>query len=145
MVRRLGLGKNNHLTYDSLALNPRYIPFCSNDCGTATLTVYVYVCNGIFYHRRQFAWNVKAYFFGKIRKVIQNAVCWFLPGGLCWGLMTRQPLWFILCRLPEKGRKVIEEIVEEIKERDREERNRNESEETEEIKIFPIYPYLLQG
>ena len=25
MVRRLGLGKNNHLTYDSLALNPRYI------------------------------------------------------------------------------------------------------------------------
>ena len=64
---------------------------------------------------------------------------------LCWGLTTRQPLWVILCRLPEKGRKVIEEIVEEIKERDREERNRNESEETEEIKIFPIYPYLLQG
>ena len=24
MVRRLGLGKNNHLTYGSLALNPRY-------------------------------------------------------------------------------------------------------------------------
>ena len=64
---------------------------------------------------------------------------------LCWGLTTRQPLWVILCRLPEKGRKVIEEIVEEIKERDREERNRNESKETEEIKIFPIYPYLLQG
>ena len=40
---------------------------------------------------------------------------------------------------------MIEEIVEEIKERDREERNRNESEETEEIKIFHIYPYLLQG
>ena len=37
---------------------------------------------------------------------------------------------------------MIEETVEEIKERDREERNRNESEETEEIKIFPIYPYL---
>ena len=53
---------------------------------------------------------------------------------LCWGLTTSQPLWVILCRLPEKGRKVIEEIVEEIKERDREERNRNESEETEEIK-----------
>ena len=64
---------------------------------------------------------------------------------LCLGLTTRQPLWVILCRLPEKGRKVIEEIVEEIKERDREERNRNKSEETEEIKIFPIYPYLLQG
>ena len=40
---------------------------------------------------------------------------------------------------------MIEEIAEEIKERDREERNRNENEETEEIKIFPIYPYLLQG
>ena len=40
---------------------------------------------------------------------------------------------------------MTEEIEEEIKERDREERNRNESEETEEIKIFPTYPYLLQG
>ena len=40
---------------------------------------------------------------------------------------------------------MIKEIVEEMKERDREERNRNESEETEEIKIFAIYPYLLQG
>ena len=39
----------------------------------------------------------------------------------CWGLTTRQPLWVILCRLPEKGRKKIEETVEEIKERDREE------------------------
>ena len=25
MVRRLGLGKNNHLTYASLALNPRFV------------------------------------------------------------------------------------------------------------------------
>ena len=40
---------------------------------------------------------------------------------LCWGLTTRQPLRVILCRLPEKGRKEIEEIVEEMKERDREE------------------------
>ena len=39
---------------------------------------------------------------------------WFL----CWDLMTLQPLWVILCRLKEKGRK---EIVEEMKERDREE------------------------
>ena len=37
---------------------------------------------------------------------------------------------------PEKGRKEIEEIVEEMKERGRK-RNRNESEETEEIKTFP--------
>ena len=41
---------------------------------------------------------------------------------LCWGLTTGQPLWVILCRLPEKGRKEIEERVEEMKERDREER-----------------------
>ena len=27
MVRRLGLGKNNHLTYASLALNPRTYVF----------------------------------------------------------------------------------------------------------------------
>ena len=36
--------------------------------------------------------------------------------------MTHQPLWVILCRLPEKARKEIEEIVEEMKEGDREER-----------------------
>ena len=41
---------------------------------------------------------------------------------LCWGLTTRQPLWGILCRLPENGRKEIEEIVEEMKEKDRKER-----------------------
>ena len=41
---------------------------------------------------------------------------------LCWGLTTRQPFRVILCRLPEKGRKEIEERVEEMKERDREER-----------------------
>ena len=35
--------------------------------------------------------------------------------------MIRQPLWVILCCLPHKGRKEIEEIVEEMKERDREE------------------------
>ena len=51
----------------------------------------------------------------------------------------------ILCRLPEKGRKEIEERVEEIKEGQGRKRNRNESEETEEIKTFPLYPYPLQG
>ena len=43
---------------------------------------------------------------------------------LCWGLTTRQPLWVILCRLPEKGRKEIEEIVEEMKERNRKKRGK---------------------
>ena len=40
---------------------------------------------------------------------------------LCWGLTACQPLWVILCCLPEKGRKEIEEIVKEMKERNREE------------------------
>ena len=36
------------------------------------------------------------------------------------GLTTREALWIILCRLPMKGRK---EIEEEMKERNREERD----------------------
>ena len=62
---------------------------------------------------------------------------------MSWGLTTCQPLWVTLCHLQEKGRGKIEEIVEEMKERDRGERN--ESEETDEIKTFPLYPYQLQG
>ena len=45
--------------------------------------------------------------------------------------MTRQPLWVILCHFPEKGRREIEEIVEEMKEKERGERKMNESEGTE--------------
>ena len=37
----------------------------------------------------------------------------------CWDLTTRH--WVILCRLPEKGRKEIEERTDEMEERDREE------------------------
>ena len=65
---------------------------------------------------------------------------------LSWGLKTHLPFWVILCRLPEKGKREIEEIVvEEMKERDRGERKMNESKEIEEIKTFTLYPYLLQG
>ena len=39
----------------------------------------------------------------------------------------------------------MEEIAEDIKERDRGERKMNESEETDKIKTFSLYPYLLQG
>ena len=46
--------------------------------------------------------------------------------------MTHQPFWVILCRLPDKGRRETEEIVNEMKERDRRER-KNENEEIEEI------------
>ena len=63
---------------------------------------------------------------------------------MCWGLMTCQPLWVILCRLPERGRKETEETAEEMKEGQEGKSNRNESEETEEIRTFPLYPYLLQ-
>ena len=38
---------------------------------------------------------------------------------LCWGLTAHQHLWVILCRLPQKGRREIEETVKEMKERDR--------------------------
>ena len=46
-----------------------------------------------------------------IRPLLGRTIDW-----LCWGLTTHQPLWVILCRLPETGRKEIEEIVEEMKE-----------------------------
>ena len=55
---------------------------------------------------------------------------------------TCQPLWGILCCLPEKRRKEIEEIVGDESEGQGRKRNRNES---KEIKPFPLYPYLLQG
>ena len=64
---------------------------------------------------------------------------------MCWDLTTRQPLLVILCRLPEKGRREIEEIVEDTEERGRGERKMNESEETEEIKTFPLYAFMVQG
>ena len=59
---------------------------------------------------------------------------------LLWGYTTGQPLWVILCRLQEKGRK---ETVEEKKERDREARETGmKVKKTEEIKTFPLYPYM---
>ena len=54
--------------------------------------------------------------------------------------MTRQPLWVILCRLQEKGRKEIEEIAEEIKERDREERGTGMK--VKKQKKYPHHPLL---
>ena len=43
-------------------------------------------------------------------------ICALYVHWLCWGLTTRQPLWVILCRLPEKKRKEIEEIKEDERE-----------------------------
>ena len=56
------------------------------------------------------------------RKVSKRDIQSLVGKLVCWGLTTRQPLWVILCRLPEKGRKETEGIAEEMKERDREER-----------------------
>ena len=41
-------------------------------------------------------------YFQMIPNSILPRIFFFL---LCWGLTTHQPLWVILCRLPEKGRK----------------------------------------
>ena len=54
--------------------------------------------------------------------------------------MTRQPLRVILCRLPEKGRKEIEERVEEMKERGREERGTGMKVKKQRNKNIPPLP-----
>ena len=54
------------------------------------------------------------------------------------GFNYSQPLGVILCHLPEKGRKEIEEIVEEMKERDREERGTGLKVKKQKKKNLPI-------
>ena len=75
----------------------------------------------------------------------QNTWSTFISDWLCWSLTKRQPLWVILCCLPEKRRRETEEMVEEMKERDRGEIENERKWKTEEIKTFPLFPYLLQG
>ena len=59
---------------------------------------------------------------------MQSYVCMYVYVCVCvcvcvsWGLTARQALWVILFCLPEKGRREIEEIVEEMKEGNRDER-----------------------
>ena len=62
------------------------------------------------------SWEITRYFISR-EITLKWEIDW-----LCWGLTTLQPLRVILCRLPEKGRKEIEERVEEMKEGDREKR-----------------------
>ena len=61
--------------------------------------------------------------------------------------MICQPLWVILCRLPEKGRKQKEEIVKKMKERDRGEKGKKVLKQKKLTinKDIPCYPYLQQG
>ena len=59
-------------------------------------------------------------------KCVLNHLLPFLVNLFLLGFNELQPLCVILSRLPEKGRKEIEEIVEEIKGRDRGERKINE-------------------
>ena len=57
------------------------------------------------------------------------------------GLTTRQPLWIMLCRLPEKGRR---DSRGDEREGQGKKKKLNVSVETEEITTFPFNPYLLQ-
>ena len=53
--------------------------------------------------------------------------------------MTCQPFWVILCCLPAKGRNEKEEIVEEMKEKDREERGTGKKvKKQKKYKHFPL-------
>ena len=75
-----------------------------------------------------------------VRPTGDQEVLGSIPAGsvsclLCWGLMTHQPLWFILCHLQEKGRK---ETRGDEREGQGRKRNKNESEETEELETFPL-------
>ena len=47
------------------------------------------------------------------------------------GFKDMSTSWVNFCHLPEKGRKEIEEIVEEMKEEQGRKTNRNESQQTE--------------
>ena len=64
---------------------------------------------------------------------------------LCWGLTTRQPLRVILCRLPEKERKEIEERVEEMKERDREQEWKWRNRRNKNIPPLPLPTTRIAG
>ena len=70
---------------------------------------------------------------------------WWPINLLCWGLTAHQPLWVILCHLPEKGRRDRRDSRRDERDGQGRKRYRNEIEETEEIKTFPLYPYLLHG
>ena len=67
-------------------------------------------------------------FTGKYRQILANIELGFNDTSTLVGYFVSSP---------EKRRREIEEIVEEMKERDRGERKMNESEETEEIKPSP--------
>ena len=70
----------------------------------------------------------------KYQLYVNSATCsnWLIV----FGLTTRRPLWAILCRLPEVGRREIDSRGDEREGQGRK-RKMSESEETEEIKTFP--------
>ena len=57
---------------------------------------------------------------------------------LCWGLTTHQPLWVILCRLPEKRRRDRRDSRGDEREGQGRKSKMNESEETEETRNVSI-------
>ena len=56
---------------------------------------------------------------------------WYANVGFCVKLTVCQPLWVILCRIPEKGRRAIEDSRGDEREGQGRRRKMNESEETE--------------
>ena len=74
MVRRLGVGKNNHLTYASLALNPRYTVRCHFFCNDSLSGLHLYF--QIFEW-----WYFKKYGTSFIEQVSLNHISPLLGGG----------------------------------------------------------------
>ena len=93
MVRRLGLGKNNHLTFARLALNPRYAGSYSifNTQDDITFPWLILLVNGFSSDNAD--WSSLEF------------------------LMACQSLWVILICLPEKGTKGTEELAVKRKQR----------------------------
>ena len=74
-------------------------------------------CFSYFSNKNKFQWSLNTDM--ESATILCHNISYRLFDCLCWSLTTCQTLWAILCRLLEKGRIEIEEILEEIKERDR--------------------------
>ena len=116
-------------------------PFCQEKYGR--------YCICEFYHKRSeyMYWSIDV----EALRRYGSDFTFFFFFLLCLGLTARQPLWVILCRLPEKGRRQIEEVVEEMKERDmgegkkwikvKKKTKKKKKKKKTERQIFPLYSW----
>ena len=102
-VIKLGLQWYTHLTIRCIS---RYL---LHDTCHNTLFTFEIISNGMW---------IILWWSTKVLTILQSLFGRTAFNWLFWGLTTHQLFWVISCRLPEKGRKEIEEM----KERDREER-----------------------